>query len=236
MNLTSFLFLTLLARLGWCEYRKGDILPLECIARDIDVGEHKSNANGTFQFQPFPSCLETNRPLEIRYLMDEEKNCSIILFDELFHLMQLYAHLDAPWSCRFKGQADPATGEFAPIAVNMGGIVEKSHMDLRPRMNSISHAVGSNIDSGVAYSIGGSRNATRVVIGDVLPLQITIRWFPVVLPITSRQVNLYKMFGVVVLCSSVSFTLAVLYFYGVQLPQRIKWERATFDPGTMKRD
>lgn len=48
-------------------YSVGDPIPVTCLNRTIETGEHIVNEKGELQYIPFPTCNETGRPLELNF-------------------------------------------------------------------------------------------------------------------------------------------------------------------------
>lgn len=45
----------------------GDPIPVSCLERHVETGEHITNDKGELQYVPFPTCNETGRPLELYF-------------------------------------------------------------------------------------------------------------------------------------------------------------------------
>lgn len=60
------------------KYKYGDPIPVSCLNRTIDTGEHVADAQGRLQYVPFPTCNETGRPLELYFGM--EKGITVTIF------------------------------------------------------------------------------------------------------------------------------------------------------------
>lgn len=166
-------------------YKLGQDVFIDCIDRNIDTGEHKFDSNERIVYKAFPTCKETGKPLSFRYGVSEDLNCTFLFSDEIYHLFQLYVHEDAPFSCRIPLSTEPnyleLGGAYVPLTFNLRGEVHNSHLDVDPQMNLIltkpanSVAKQQTVVSAVAWSAG--TNATRVIIGDSLTLQIAVRWY-----------------------------------------------------------
>lgn len=53
-------------------YTIGDAIPISCLNRTIDTGEHiTDDRTGQLQYIPFPTCLETGRPLELTFGVEQ---------------------------------------------------------------------------------------------------------------------------------------------------------------------
>lgn len=48
-------------------YKFGDPIPVACLNRTTDTGEHMTDAQGRLEYLPFPTCEETGRPLELYF-------------------------------------------------------------------------------------------------------------------------------------------------------------------------
>lgn len=165
-------------------YVRGQDVFIDCIARNIDTGEHKFDSGGRIVHTSFPTCKETGKPLAFRYGVLEDVNCTFDLSDELYHMFQLYVHEDAPWSCRIPlssaAHSVEQGGAYIPLTFNLRGEVHESHMDIDTRMNMIVVTPHSrdpahqSVVSAVAWSSG--TRAIRTVIGDSLTLQVAVRW------------------------------------------------------------
>ncbi|OCK76711.1 hypothetical protein K432DRAFT_305760 [Lepidopterella palustris CBS 459.81] len=82
-------------------YTAGQAVPVSCLNRTIDTGEHITDAQGQLQYIPFPTCNETGRPLELFFGVEKDINCTIdFISDPFFHLLEFYVHNDAPLTCR----------------------------------------------------------------------------------------------------------------------------------------
>lgn len=165
-------------------YVKGQDVLIDCISRNIDTGEHKFDTNDRIVYTAFPSCKETGKPLTFHYGVLEDVNCTIVFTDELYHLFQLYIHEDAPFSCRIPLSTASnyleLGGAHVPLTFNLRGEVHDSHLDVDPNLNVLFTKPGSkapehqSVVSAIAWSSG--TNATRVIIGDSLTLQLAVRW------------------------------------------------------------
>ncbi|PKY02873.1 hypothetical protein P168DRAFT_328847 [Aspergillus campestris IBT 28561] len=82
-------------------YTYGQPMPVTCLNRTIDSGEHITDDLGKLQYIPFPTCSETFLPLALRYGVTETISCTIDpVPDELYHLLEYYVHSDVPMACR----------------------------------------------------------------------------------------------------------------------------------------
>ena len=82
-------------------YSRGDNIPIECIQRNTDCLASTSLMKPVTLFmQPSPNSFETDKPLSLKYNVDEVLNCTIDLGHDFFHVFQLLIHEDVPFSCR----------------------------------------------------------------------------------------------------------------------------------------
>ncbi|OAX84438.1 hypothetical protein ACJ72_01188 [Emergomyces africanus] len=82
-------------------YAHGQNVPVSCLNRDIDTGDHITDPAGKLQYIPFPTCNETSAPLSFHYGISETITCTIhSLSDPLYHLLEYYVHADVPLTCR----------------------------------------------------------------------------------------------------------------------------------------
>ncbi|RKF54032.1 hypothetical protein GcC1_215023 [Golovinomyces cichoracearum] len=216
----SFYFLIILLQLGinvgaeehnkipLPSYHYGAVIPVSCLNRSIETGEHISNEKNELQYAPFPICNETGQPLHLRYGVEEELNCTIpLVTDSFFHLLEFYVHSDVPLSCHIPSR--PATHtlpdqkveapliyqqEYVPLIFALAGTLQLSHLHVSTHMNILIHSTPKHhlhhhdsgvIDSGAAYSTSPLSHLTgpvaltkKLVIGDSLPLTFSVRWFP----------------------------------------------------------
>lgn len=166
-------------------YKAGQDVLIDCISRNIDNGEHNFDSNGRIIYKAFPTCKETGKPLSFHYGVSEDIECSISFTDELYHLLQLYVHEDAPFSCRipFSSEAHylELGGAHIPLTFNFRGEVFNSHLDLDSNMNLVLVKPPNKIPeqqtvvSAVAWSSG--TNTTRITIGETVTFKFAVRWF-----------------------------------------------------------
>lgn len=214
-------------------------IPVECMNRSSETGEHLENEAHEIVWSPFPVCNETGRPLEFGYGLEGEQNCTIAVIDDpFFHLLEFYVHNDAPLACRLPARpphhttttADPAPErEYIPLVLALAGTLQTSHMHVSTHLNVLLHSVPKHhihkhdsgvLDSGVAYSTSplshmDTGHTKRLIIGDSLPLKFSVRWFPTpALPKTEGTVEWQGMGGHIyastVFYSMVSFLAGVL--------------------------
>lgn len=183
--------------LDFTPYVIGDEVPIDCTSRNIDNGEHKFDENDRIIYVPFPKCKETGKPLSLKYGVSEDINCTIGFTDELYHLFQLYIHEDAPFSCRmpFSNENNylEKGGASVPLTFNFRGEIHDSHLDIDHNMNLLvtkpasSKPEENTIVSSVAF--GSGTNATRIVIGDSLTINLAVRWYDQIKPVNSEGWN-----------------------------------------------
>lgn len=100
-------------------YTAGQAIPVSCLNRTVDTGEHITDAQGQLQYIPFPTCNETGRSLELFFGDEKEINCTIdFISDPFFHLLEFYVHNDAPLTCRVPSRplssSSSASGSSSP--------------------------------------------------------------------------------------------------------------------------
>lgn len=154
-------------------YKKDQAVPLECIRRQIDTGEHMFDETGEIIYSPFANCLETNSPFSLKYMDDSQIKCTVKFEDELYHLFQLYLHKDAPLTCRY--ELRPNSGIYLPLDFSFRGNVLESHFDIDPNLNLVMLSNKQNeIIAGTGFS--SSTNTTKVIIGQNVELNFNIKW------------------------------------------------------------
>ncbi|KAL9042776.1 MAG: hypothetical protein Q9180_000340 [Flavoplaca navasiana] len=225
-------------------------IPVSCLNRTIDTGEHITDSAGQLQYIPFPVCNETNRPLELLFGIEKDTNCTIaVLSDEFFHLLEFYVHNDAPLTCRIPTHPllsstgasviSPSTTtaeDYIPLIFALAGTLQSSHLHINTRMNVILHTSPdiakeeADILAATAYSVPSlSRNSTKIIIGDPLALQLKVKWYtsPSLPPSTVQLSGLggHVHFSTVVYCllsAGVGVAGSLAYFRGVELPRRMR--------------
>lgn len=151
-----------------------DDIPVECIQRQIDNGEHKFDADGNIIYGPFPTCSETGKPLSFHYGTNEDFNCTVVLTDEVYHMFQLYVHEDSPFSCRVPHSSTYKDANV-PFTLNFRGHLETSHLDIDTTMNVIAHkGPQSTVMTMVGYASGS--HTQRYIIGDLLTIRFSVNW------------------------------------------------------------
>jgi hypothetical protein len=184
--------------------------------------------------------------------VEKDINCTIDFIDDpFFHLLEFYVHNDAPLTCRIptkpfpssalkdefeKGTTEDTDGQgslsdiYTPMVVALAGTLQLSHLHVATSMNVLVHAAPKSVSPGTiaaatAYSIS-REPPTRIVIGDPLPLQFSVRWYPTTqLPSGWTGVGGHLTFSTLVYCmisALASAAICVAYFRGVELPRRLK--------------
>ncbi|KAH8804904.1 hypothetical protein F5884DRAFT_859521 [Xylogone sp. PMI_703] len=203
-------------------YHYGAKIPVDCLERSIDTGEHIQDEKQNLKYIPFPECNETGRPLELQYGVEEELNCTIpFISDPFFHLLEFYIHNDVPLTCRLPARppptitspnAIPYEQEYIPLIFALAGTLQLSHLHVSTHLNILLHSTPKHhlqphdsgvLDSGAAYSTSPLSHVTgpaaltkKLVIGDPLPLSFSVRWFPTPhLPKTNGKVEWAGMGG-----------------------------------------
>ncbi|CZR62747.1 uncharacterized protein PAC_12644 [Phialocephala subalpina] len=242
-------------------YHYGAKIPVTCLNRSIDTGEHITNEKNELEYIPFPTCEETGKPLELQYGIEDELNCTIpMITDPFFHLLEFYVHNDAPLSCRIPSRP-PAhilpggedhippefQQEFVPLVFALAGTLQFSHLHISTHLNILLHSEPKHhlhhhdsgvIDSGAAYSTSPLSHMTgpaaltkKLIIGDPLPLQFSIRWFPTPhLPKENGKIewagiggHFYASTFFYCLISAMAGAVGSgMWFFGFVLPRRLK--------------
>ncbi|KAI9795049.1 MAG: hypothetical protein M1816_000071 [Peltula sp. TS41687] len=228
-------------------YSPGQAIPITCLNRTIDTGQHISDDKGQLQYIPFPTCNETGKPLELYFGVERETNCTIpFISDEFFHLLEFYVHNDAPLTCRILAQplltsggaAAPApqtstssSAEYIPLIFALSGTLQLSHLHISNNLNVLLHAAPRStspgvIDSATAYSTSPNARSTRVKIGDALPLRLSVRWYPTTtLPSGWAGVGGHLFLSTLVycaLCVCATAAACLAYFRGVEFPRKLR--------------
>lgn len=197
-------------------------LPVSCIARHIDNGEHKFDENGDPLYVPFPVCSETARPLEISLGQQELINCTYVLEDEQYHLMQLYLHEDVPYSCRVQLEDE----SYVKMPLVLHGNIEKSHIDVDTKLNLLmimNPDDATSLDSAIGLSYNSGQVA-RHIIGDEIQWQFQVSWYEAdSLPSMSNMLHIqYRMVAYCVATFIATVVMCVGAFHLVVIPRRLK--------------
>lgn len=162
-----------LDRSSYKSYTNGENIKIECIKRQIDNGEHIFDADGNIVYVPFMKCLESNNPLQLNYMKNDNIKCTVKFEDEIFHLFQLYLHKDVPLTCRLEMR--PNSEIYIPVDLSFRGNVLESHFDLDPNLNIILISNSENeVVSGTGFS--STTNTTKVIIGQNVELNLNVNW------------------------------------------------------------
>ncbi|KAI4634497.1 hypothetical protein J4E83_001816 [Alternaria metachromatica] len=187
-------------------YNPGEMIPVSCLNRTIETGEHITDAAGHLQYIPFPTCNETGQPLHLNFGVEKDVNCTIdFVTDEFFHLLEFYIHNDAPLSCRIPSKplppsvleteyrvSDESTQEgalgtqstmYTPLIIALAGTLQLSHLHVGNYLNLLVHAspksvAPGTVDAATAYSVSSHTRNTKITIGDPLSLAFSVRWYP----------------------------------------------------------
>jgi len=170
-------------------------------------------------------------------------NCTIpSLPDPLFHLLEFYIHNDAPLSCRLPSRPSSSTltpTDYTHLQFALTGTLQLSHLHINRNLNILLHTTPSSsqksfdsdseILAATAYSLPSMSTSQRLVIGDPLPLQLSVRWYTSrVLPASTSKVS---GLGGHVHLSTVFYCLlsfgaggavSLMYWRGWELPRRMK--------------
>ncbi|EAU34855.1 conserved hypothetical protein [Aspergillus terreus NIH2624] len=161
-------------------YSHGQPMPVTCLNRTIDSGEHITDSLGKLQYIPFPTCNETFLPLALRYGVTETINCTIAsLPDELYHLLEYYVHSDVPMSCRVPTGPLTADGHIPdPFkrrhrGHRAGGSARpgrpaRSHLHIWTDMNVLAHNIAAAPATGKTKSKSKGKGKTKVPPGYVV--------------------------------------------------------------------
>lgn len=113
----------------------------------------------------------------------------------------------------------------------LSGTLQLSHLHISNNLNVILHAAPRStsrgvIDSAIAYSTSPNARNTRIVIGDALPLRLSVRWYPNAnLPSSWAGVGGHLFLSTLVYCLlSMGATAAacLAYFRGVEFPRKLR--------------
>ncbi|KAK6383807.1 hypothetical protein LTS17_003099 [Exophiala oligosperma] len=186
-------------------YSKGESMPVSCLNRTIDTGEHITDSHGNLQYIPFPTCNETGLPLSFPYNTPQTQTCTIeSLPDELYHLIEFFVHSDVPLTCRVPSyplsqeelaitSSLPEVGGtgvekdlWTPFTIALQGVLQLSHLHLHTNINVLFHmsqepetakddGLESHLIASTAYSVPNI-SASAPVEGSKI-----VRYEPVVL-------------------------------------------------------
>ncbi|QDS69612.1 hypothetical protein FKW77_008776 [Venturia effusa] len=230
-------------------WRTGDLIPVTCLNRTLDTGEHITDTHGNLQYIPFPTCDETKRPLELRHGLSTTLNCTFTMTDPLFHTFEFYIHNDAPLSCRIPSSplsntaSDLITGAarsgsvgaentaYTPLIMGLSGTLQLSHVHIAHELNMLLHtdpspAHKNKIESAAAYSISPSTKNTKLIIGDSLTMTFHIRWYQGSYLPASNLKGYHGFWSTVSYClfaAGASAAVCIVYFRGIDLPRRLRF-------------
>ena len=140
----------------------------------------------------------------------------------------------------------PSPQEYTHLQFALTGTLQLSHLHINPKLNVILHTTSTQgkgkaknkknsdlegqILAATAYSLPPTSTSPRVIIGDALPLQLSIRWYSArtLPPSTSRfsaGLGGHVHLSTVMYCL-LSFgggmAVSLAYFRGVELPKRMR--------------
>ncbi|KAL4889379.1 hypothetical protein BDV59DRAFT_205365 [Aspergillus ambiguus] len=169
-------------------YSYGQPMPVTCLNRTIDSGEHITDSLGKLQYIPFPTCNETFLPLALRYGVTETINCTInALPDEMYHLLEYYVHSDVPMTCRvptgplspdgrvpdpfnadtegteLQDLLDPEGPSYTPITFALQGTLQRSHLHIWTDMNVLAHNIAAQDPKAAKKGKSKKRKGKRAV-------------------------------------------------------------------------
>ncbi|CRG91402.1 hypothetical protein PISL3812_08450 [Talaromyces islandicus] len=142
-------------------YSHGQQIPVSCLNRTVDSGEHIEDKLGHLQYISFPTCNETSLPLALRYGVTETISCTIdSLSDDMYHL--LYGDSTSGSSSSNKdgeyqvvgvdgddgsgggGSGAAAGGQpYTPLTIALQGTLQRSHLHIWTDMNVLMHQLSS---------------------------------------------------------------------------------------------
>ncbi|CAL5869519.1 uncharacterized protein PFLUO_LOCUS3749 [Penicillium psychrofluorescens] len=151
-------------------YLPAEGIPVSCLDRTLEYGEHVTDDLGNLKYVPFAVCNETSSPLSLHYGTSETITCTVAaVSDELYHILEFYVHSDAPMSCRVptaplssshsnpKGSNDDPDEEssslaalnengpsFTPVTMAMQGTLQLSHLHIWTDMNVLLHNLAAD--------------------------------------------------------------------------------------------
>ena len=150
---------------------------------------------------------------------------------------------------------EPYEQEYVPLIFALAGTLQNSHLHISTHLNILLHSVPKHhihkhdsgvIDSGAAYSTSPlaasssdphlsvpyfSNSNNKLIIGDPLPLSLSVRWFPTpALPTTNGKYEWNGMGGhvyastvfYIIVAFGAGVTICTVYFWGMVLPKRLK--------------
>ncbi len=127
--------------------------------------------------------------------------------------------------------SSPVNDQYVPMIIALTGTLQLSHLHISNNLNVVLHAAPKSTDPGVvdaaiAYSVSHNTRNVRVVIGDALPLRLSVRWYPTTnLPSGWRGVGGHLFLSTLFYCllsAGAAFALSIAYFRGVDFPKRLR--------------
>jgi hypothetical protein len=168
-------------------YSKGDLMPVSCMNRTLETGEHITDDHGNLQYIPFPTCNETSLPLAFPFNTPQTQLCTIdALPDELYHLFEFFVHSDVPLTCRvptypFSPSSNPFDTQgskkdvsadldtWTPFTINV--LFHTSNSTLEPP-----HLLASTAYSLPNSSSSAAREGTKIMRFEPLVLIFNVGW------------------------------------------------------------
>ena len=187
-------------------YSKGDLMPVTCMNRTLDTGEHITDTHGNLQYIPFPTCNETNQPLAFPYATPLTQTCTVPeLPDELYHLIEFFVHSDVPLTCRvptypLSADNSPLVGAdtgkggsdldiWTPLTIALQGTLQFSHLHMHTNINVLFHTSEdqantkepSRLIASTAYSLPNNsitapREGMKVIRNEPLVFTFNVGW------------------------------------------------------------
>ena len=177
-------------------------MPVSCLNRSLETGEHIKDDHGSLQYIPFPTCNETSSSLAFPYATPQSLTCTIdALPDELYHLIEFFVHSDVPLTCRIPTYPlthenspafDPGSKKegldttWTPFTVALQGTLQLSHLHLHTTINVLFHTSNdttepSHLIASTAYSLPNSsetasREGTKILRFEPLVLSFNVGW------------------------------------------------------------
>ncbi|KAJ9635925.1 hypothetical protein H2199_008279 [Coniosporium tulheliwenetii] len=148
-------------------YKLGQAIPVSCLNRTIDTGEHITNAQGELQYIPFPTCSETGRPLELYFGVEKGANlppqtstARSTSYPTPLPPPRILRPQRRPLTCRIPSRPLPSpsslskstfdvssaegagaqSASYIPLIIALGGILQSSHIHVANNLNVLLHA------------------------------------------------------------------------------------------------
>lgn len=183
------------------------------------VGASLFDDENNIIYSPFPHCLESDTPLALKYGENDRVNCTIQLVTELYHLFQLYLHLDAPLSCRL---TKPDGGRVL-FPINLSGQYLETHLEIDPSINVLMHQRNGSLVSAVGFSTAHA-NWENAILDTFITLQFDVEWYEgkympeYTSAYYTRTTTFYYCLGSFLFAGFVSIS----WFYNHHLPKRVR--------------